>query len=341
MGSVRLRRAALVLGLLVAPPALQACGGGGSTKAASSSSSARTAPSSTTSSTVPKPDQTPKDAALEAPITTGSFQVVFHGVTVPYVPTNNFDKPAAGTVLVTVDTEVKNTGAAVAEFFADMFAVDKDNRVFNRVSSGVQPETPKGQLAAGTGKRGLVVFQLPDGAQGPGLRLVFMPDPEKEAAYVLPLVAGGTPPAVPSVGDSDPNKTYAKGEAARIGDWGVLVVNGVTNPAPPEDAKYDAPDAGFHLVVLDVTLFNMSKQNHLADDFDPKIKDPMNQSFSTTSKRTAANTYAQRGMQDTVPPGFGLRGPVTFMVPDASGTGPLTMLVQFHSTGTAIMFALA
>ena len=126
MGSVRLRRAALVLGLVVAPLALQACGGGGSTKAASSSSSARTAPSSTTSSTVPKPDQTPKDAALEAPITTGSFQVVFHGVTVPYVPTNNFDKPAAGTVLVTVDTEVKNTGAAVAEFFADMFAVEDE-----------------------------------------------------------------------------------------------------------------------------------------------------------------------------------------------------------------------
>jgi hypothetical protein len=114
----------------------------------------------------------------------------------------------------------------------------------------------------------------------------------------------------------------------------------VTNPAQPDDPKWDAPDAGSHLVVADVEVFNVTKQHHDAYDFDVKIKDAMNQSFSTTTKRTGANKIAERGLDNTIVAGFGFRGPVTFMVPDAGGTGPLTLLIQFKHD-PPVMFTLA
>jgi len=342
MDSSRLRRL-LASSVAVALVPLAACGGGGGkTQAATevSVTTATTQPAETTTTTAPGPDQSPKEAAFETPITYGNFTVTFHGVTIPYqVPETSIFKPIPGTLLATVDTEVKNNGAAVEEFHADMVALDASNRIFPLVSSSVQPEPPKGQIAPGTSKRGLFVIQLLEGSQAPGLRLVYAPDQDKEPGYVLPLVAGGTPPTAPSAAAGDPAKVYAKDEAAQVG-WGVIVVHGVTNPAQPDDPKWDAPDAGFHLVVADVEVFNTSKQHHDAYDYDVKIKDAMNQSFSTTTKHTTASKIVERGVDNTIVAGLGFRGPVTFMVPDAGGTGPLTLLVQFKHD-PPVMFALA
>jgi hypothetical protein len=341
MATSRLRRHFALLGA-IGILALPACGGG--EKKEAGKEAATTAPPATqpesTTTTAAGPDLSPKEVALETPITAGNFTVTFHGVTIPYqVPESSIFRPIPGTLLATVDTEVKNNGAAVEEFQANMLALDSTNRIFPLVSSSVQPEPPRGQIAPGTGKRGLYVIQLLEGAQAPGLRLVFAPDEKKEPAYVLPLVAGGTPPAAPSAATPDPAKTYAKDEAVQVG-WGAIVVHGVTNPAQPDDPKWDAPEAGQHLVVADVEVFNTTKQHHNAFDFDVKIKDAMNQSFSTTTKHTAANKIAERGVDNTIIAGLGFRGPVTFMVPDAGGNGPLTLLIQFKGE-PAVMFALA
>lgn len=338
---VRIRRsvaAFAVIGLT----ALPACGGGDGDKTEQGQEAVTTtAPAETTTTTAAGPDQSPKELALGTPVAAGNFSVTFHAVTLPYqVPEDRIFKPIPGTLLATIDTEVTNNGTAVEEFQANMVALDVTNRIFPLVGgSGIQPEAPRGQIAPGTSKRGLHVIQLLDGAQAPGLRLVFLPDEDKEPGYVLPLVAGGTPPAAPSAPVGDPAKVYAKGEAAQL-NWGVIVVHGVTNPAPPDDPKWDAPDAGFHLVVADVEVFNISKQHQDAYDFRVKIKDSANQEFQTTSKNTAADKIADRGLDGKIVAGLGFRGPVTFMVPDATGSGPLTLMVQFKGDAP-LMFALA
>jgi hypothetical protein len=330
MDTSRLRRIVSLLtmvGVVVFP----ACGGGDNDEAAqASATTAATQPESTTTTTAPGPDQTPKEIAFGTPVTVGNVQVIFHGATIPYTPTGRFDQPIPGTIVAVVDTE---------DVSPDVALLDNSNRLYDRVSSGIQPEAPRGQIAAGLSKRGLFVFQLLDGAQGPGLRLLFLPDSKTDPAYVLPLVPGGNPPAPPSAGPGDPAKTYAKGEAAGVG-WGTIVVHGVVNPAQPSDPQHDAPEPGFHFVVLDVELFNTSKQTQNTFDLEAKLKESMNQSFSTTPKRTKESEIVEKGLRGSIPAGMGIRGPVTFMMPDSTAAGPLTLLVT-HRRDPPIMFAVA
>jgi hypothetical protein len=340
MDPFRLRHVVALLAV-VGLAALPACGGGDDKKEAGQEgavTSVTTAPAETTTTTAAGPDQTPKELALAAPVNVGNLTVTFHAVTVPYTSTNRFEQPVPGTILATIDTEVKNNGTQVEEFDPEIVLLDSTNRMYNRVISSAQPEAPKGQLAAGISKRGLYVFQLLEGSQAPGLRLVYLPDPDKEPTYVVPLVAGAAPTA-PSAAAGDPAKTYSRGEAATVA-WGTIVVHGVTNPAEPRDPELDKPDVGFRLITLDVEVFNTTKSTHDAFDLEHKIKDSNNQTFERVSDRTKGNEVMERGLNGPIPALMGIRGPVTFMIPEATAAGPLIMTVEFKDA-PPIQFALA
>jgi|GEM_PF-3390486 len=313
-----------------------ACGGGGSSKSSAAkpattiATTATTAPTTTT--TAPKPDQTPKMANLNDTIAVGGAQVIFHGVTVPYAEPDLEE----GSIVAAVDAEVKNPGAAPVDPQLELFLLDAMNGGYRQTDSHVQPAPPEGAIPPNGSKRGLYVFQILDASKAPGLRLLVHStagSDTEEQFYEVPLVPGGNPPQAPSPAALDPAKVYAKGEPAAIG-WAVIVVHGVQNPAPP--LPYSPPDAGKRFVTIDLEVFNVTKQTHSGGyDFGDgaQIQDAQNQTFkSEISARTTH--FPDDAFATYMPATLGRRGPLTFQIPEASGTGPLKLLLTYHDSDT-------
>lgn len=333
------RRSGIVI-MVAAFVAAQACGGGSGKKAdsaarkASSSTTATTAESTT--STKPEPDQTPKMAQVNETLMVDGFEVTVHEVKIPVSTAGKVLQPVPGTLIIGLDTEVKNPLPEPKRFRPSLELLDAANRAYQETATSITPEPPDGDIPASGAKRGLFTFQVTDGTQAPGLRLVLFGEDHAAPVIIMPIVAGGTLPVAPEVAAaSDPTKVYAKDEPARLG-WAVVIVHSVQNPFPPPD-KYHMPDAGMRFVVLDVDIFNTSKQNHDGYDLEAKITDAMNQTFRTATSTPVS--FPARALED-IPAGTGRRGPITFQIPEASGTGALKMLLSSEREPPAL-FALA
>jgi hypothetical protein len=328
------RRLARVLAA-VTLVALAACGGGGDDEAGTDTSiTAASAPAESTTTTEPQPDHTPKTAAIGETVAWKDLQFVVHGTQIPISTEGKLFQPVPGTILVGVDVEVKNPTAETKKFPPALSVHDAQNRAFEVVSAGgVDPRPPTGDILPNGALRGLFVFQVLDGAQGPGLRMVFFPEPE-EPAVIVPLVPGDAPPA-PAPVEAAAGAAHPVGEAAAVGD-GVFVVNGVENPAVPEN-DYDKPEAGKRFVVIDLSVFNTGKPNFRRSRIDASLQDAQNQTFRDSFKRP--KKFPEEGIAD-LPPGLGRRGPLAFEIPDASA-GPGMKLLISYNRSPPVVFQLS
>ena len=101
----------------------------------------------------------------------GDTEVVVHGLQDPFDAGQQ--KPPAGARLVAVDVEMKNVGEATVIFssFGQFELRDATGASYDSiVLRGKQPAVG-GPAAPGASRRGLIAYQVPEGAQG--LRLVF------------------------------------------------------------------------------------------------------------------------------------------------------------------------
>ncbi|MDQ1500023.1 MAG: hypothetical protein QOI86_3363 [Actinomycetota bacterium] len=322
-----------------------ACGGGsGKSSAAKSATNTSTTVTGgpTTSTTAPKPDQTPKVANLNDTLMLGGAQVIFHGVTVPY-PEPDLEE---GSIVAAIDAEVKNPGAAPVDPKLELVLLDATNGGYRETNSHIQPAPPDGVIPPNSSKRGTYSFQILDAAKAPGLRLLVHSNASsdtEEEFYEVTLVPGGSPPQAPSASPVDPAKVYAKDEPAAVG-WGVLVMHGVKNPAPP--LPYGEPKAGMRFVTIDFEMFNTSKQTHSGYDFEDgaQIQDAQNQTFKHgIGDRTTH--FPDEVFTNYMPATLGRRGPLTFQIPEASGAGALKLLFTYHDADTkkdtVMQFALS
>lgn len=319
----------------VAVVAFTACGGGGDDNAtAETSTTLAAAAEATTTSTEPQPDHTPKTAAIGEAVAWRDLQFVVHGAQIPIPTEGKLFQPVPGTLLVGVDVEVKNPTAEAKKFPPALQVYDGQNRAFDVVSAGgVEPRPPTGDVLPNGALRGLFVFQVLDGAQGPGLRMVFMPESD-EPAVIIPLVPGDAP-AAPAPVNAAPGAAHPAGEAAAVGD-AVFVVNAVENPAVPE-SEYDKPEAGKRFVVIDLSMFNTGKSNLRSSRIDASIQDAQNQTFRDAFKRP--KKFPEEAVAD-VPPGLGRRGPLAFEIPDASAGPGMKLLVSVNRS-TPVVFQLS
>jgi len=106
----------------------------------------------------------------------GDYEVTVHGVQNPLPPASEFITAPAANKYVGLDIEVKNT-TDESKAFSAFLAIelqDAENRTYDLTFTDHQPAVPDGELAAGAGRRGLAVFQVPEAATG--LRLLFSGD---------------------------------------------------------------------------------------------------------------------------------------------------------------------
>jgi len=106
----------------------------------------------------------------------GDAQVIVHGVKDPFVSTNQFSKPAAGSRYVTVDTEVKNLSKKPASYssIAQFKLQDSTNQSFNVTIVGDNLPSLDGEAPVGGGRRGTLAFEVPTASKG--LKLAFKGD---------------------------------------------------------------------------------------------------------------------------------------------------------------------
>jgi Domain of unknown function (DUF4352) len=99
----------------------------------------------------------------------GDWTVKVWSVKDPVQSTNQFLQPSAGNRWVGVDTEVANqskdpkTVSSLACFQLE----DSKHQDYNEtVAAGTTPGPPDGEVAAGSSKRGLIVYEVPSDATG-------------------------------------------------------------------------------------------------------------------------------------------------------------------------------
>jgi hypothetical protein len=308
--------------------AIVACGGGGGEKSSAEKQDSTTAtqPESTTT-TEPQPDHTPKVAALGETVTWRDLQFVVYGTKIPISFEGKIFQPVPGTVVIGVDVEIKNPTTETRQFPPALTVYDAQHRAFNQVGvGGVEPKAPGGDILPNGAKRGLFTFQVLDGAQGPGLRMVFLPEPS-EPAIVIPLVPGDVPP-VPKPVDTQPGVAHPLGEAGAVGD-AVIVVNGIENPFTPEE-EYGKAKPGNRWVVVDLSVFNAGKPNLRGSRIDASIQDAQNQTFSASF--STPKKFPEGSLEESVPPGFGRRGPAAFEIPEASAGPGMKLLLKVRGS---------
>jgi hypothetical protein len=309
--------------ILVTVASLAVGCGGGDDKSGSDANAATSSTLSTTSSTEPQPDHTPKTAAIGETVAWKDLQFVVHGTQIPISTEGKIFQPIPGTLLVGIDVEVKNPTAETKQFPPALEVYDGQHRAFSVVGGGgIEPPAPDGDILPNGAKRGLFVFQVFDGAQGPGLRMVFLPEPD-EPAIVVPLVPGDVP-AAPAPVDSGPGTPHPVGEAAAAGA-AVIVVNGVENPFTPEE-EYDAADAGKRWVVVDLSVFNPGKANVRGSRIDASLQDAQNQQFRSS---ISSPKKLPEEVEENLPPGLGRRGPLAFEIPEASAGTGMKLLITY------------
>lgn len=310
------------------------CGGEDDKASAGDTTTTTMAAESTTSSTEPEADHTPRTAAIGETVNWGDLQLIVHGTQIPIPTEGKIFQPIPGTLLVGVDMEVKNPTADTKNFPPALEVYDAQHRAFPVVSAGgVEPRAPDGDILPNGAKRGLFVFQVLDGAQGPGLRMVFLPEPD-EPAVVVPLVPGDAP-AAPAPVDSAPGTPHPVGEAGATGN-AVFVVQGVENPFTPEK-DYDAPDAGKRWVVVDLSVFNAGKPNLRGSRIDASVQDAQNQVFRSS---ISSPKKLPEDVLENLPPGLGRRGPLAFEIPEASA-GPGMKLLITVNRSEPVVFQLS
>lgn len=114
--------------------------------------------------------------AMADVVALGDWQLVVHGITDPYVSSNQFMAPAAGNRIVTVDTEVTNTGdkPAVVSSMVCFELKDSENKTYNMTITDNTEATPDGDVAPGASRRGTIAYEIPESATG--LQLQFQCD---------------------------------------------------------------------------------------------------------------------------------------------------------------------
>lgn len=101
----------------------------------------------------------------------GSIEVVVHGLQDPFDAGQQ--KPPAGARIMAVDVEMKNVGEKTQIFsgFGQFELKDANGSSYDAIVLRSKQPAVNGPAAPGASLRGLVAYQVPEGAQG--LRLVF------------------------------------------------------------------------------------------------------------------------------------------------------------------------
>ncbi len=109
----------------------------------------------------------PSSFAVGETARTGDFDVTVYGFRDPEPP-GQFLRPQAGMHFVSVDVQVANPMPTLQEFSSllGFHLLDGSNRQFNLTFNDITPGPPEGAIPAGQAIRGLVVFEIPDGATG-------------------------------------------------------------------------------------------------------------------------------------------------------------------------------
>ena len=104
---------------------------------------------------------------------TGDFDVTLHTVEDPYVPTNQFERPADGQRYVAVEVEVKNTGDESRPMSTLLGAevTDSLSRGWDIALAGFDRPQLDGTVAAGESRRGWIVFEVAQDSSALRLRL--------------------------------------------------------------------------------------------------------------------------------------------------------------------------
>lgn len=155
-------RSPLVAGGLAAVLVLASCGGDdGSTKVG------QVGPGSP-AATVPPPAASFKVGDV---VKIGDTEVVVHGLQDPFDAGQQ--KPPAGARFVAVDVEMKNVSSSPQVFsaFGQFELRDATGTPYDSIVLRGKPPAVGGPAAPGASRRGLIAYQVPEGAQG--LRLVF------------------------------------------------------------------------------------------------------------------------------------------------------------------------
>lgn len=123
-------------------------------------------------------DAAPKVFAVGDVIEAGKFQLIVHSVKNPLPPNSEFLEPKAGNRFVGIDLEVKNTSNEEQNFSILLGAEVQDakNQSYRLALTDHEPAAPDGGIPAGSGKRGLLVVEIPDSEAAAGLKLLFKSD---------------------------------------------------------------------------------------------------------------------------------------------------------------------
>jgi hypothetical protein len=117
----------------------------------------------------------------------GDVQLVVHGVTDPLVASNDVVVPAAGMRWVAVDAEVRNIAdePVAISSLAQFEVQDATNAAYDVTVTGENLPSIDGESPPGGGRRGTMVFEVPEAATG--LRLVFTGDLLASGSAVVAL----------------------------------------------------------------------------------------------------------------------------------------------------------
>jgi hypothetical protein len=136
------------------------------------------APSAAAPASPPATTASPSKAVYNVGDTakTGDFAVTVYGFKNPQPATNSIIQPDPGMHYVSVDVQLTNSDPKTQRAFSSMLGfhlVDAQNRQYDSdiFGAGLKPGAPDGMIAAGQSVRGLVAFEVPNGATGLKLRV--------------------------------------------------------------------------------------------------------------------------------------------------------------------------
>ena len=155
-------RSTLVGGGLAAVLVLASCGGDDD-----STKEGQAGPASPAATVAPPADSFKVGDVVKL----GATEVIVHGLQDPFDAGQQ--KPPAGARFVAVDVEMKNVGESTVIFsaFGQFELRDATDAPYDAIVLRGKPPAVGGPAAPGASRRGLIAYQVPEGAQG--LRLVF------------------------------------------------------------------------------------------------------------------------------------------------------------------------
>jgi hypothetical protein len=112
-----------------------------------------------------------KDYKVGTTAPSGDLLFTVYGFTDPWTSPNQFDTPKPGNHYVVVDVGVKNPKKSGQQTFSSLLLLhllDKSNKQYSEaLIGGAEPPAPNGVIPAKQEVRGLVGFEVPDGAPTP------------------------------------------------------------------------------------------------------------------------------------------------------------------------------